>query len=74
MLVSSIPTSYSTSRTSPSNDCVLVFWGMGLHVTGPIMPKSFNGHSQILAATDYFSKRVEAIPLRESKTKMRSTL
>jgi len=33
----------------------------------PITPKSSADHSYILAATDYFSKWAEAIPLREVK-------
>ena len=39
----------------------------GFDVIGPITPKSFVGDSDILAATDYFSKWAEAIPLREAK-------
>ncbi|KAA0065860.1 uncharacterized protein E6C27_scaffold538G00070 [Cucumis melo var. makuwa] len=38
-----------------------------LDLVGPITPKSFAGHSYILAATDYLSKWAEAIPLREAK-------
>ena len=34
---------------------------------GPITPRSFTGHSCILAATDYFSKWAEAVALREVK-------
>jgi len=34
---------------------------------GPITPKSSAGHSYILAATNYFSKWAETIPLREVK-------
>ncbi|GKV35504.1 hypothetical protein SLEP1_g43762 [Rubroshorea leprosula] len=37
------------------------------YVIGPITPKSSAGHAYILAATDYFSKWAEAIPLREVK-------
>ncbi|CAL2256246.1 unnamed protein product [Prunus armeniaca] len=38
-----------------------------LDVVGPIAPKSSNGHSYILATTDYFSKWAEAVPLKEVK-------
>ncbi|TYK15311.1 uncharacterized protein E5676_scaffold1706G00190 [Cucumis melo var. makuwa] len=38
-----------------------------LDLVGPITPKSSAEHSYILAATDYFSKWVEAISLREVK-------
>ena len=34
---------------------------------GPIDPPSSKGHSFILAATDYFSKWAEAVPLKEVK-------
>lgn len=40
----------------------------GTHIIGPIEPPSSLGHRFILAATDYFSKWAEAIPLREVKT------
>lgn len=43
------------------------FEAWGLDVVGPITPKSSTGHAYILAATDYFSKWAEAIPLREVK-------
>ncbi|CAL8118079.1 unnamed protein product [Prunus armeniaca] len=39
----------------------------GLDVVGPIAPKSFDSHSYILAATNYFSKWAEAVPLKEVK-------
>ncbi|XP_020595996.1 uncharacterized protein K02A2.6-like [Phalaenopsis equestris] len=39
----------------------------GTDVVGPIDPPSSKGHWFILAATDYFLKRAEAIPLREVK-------
>lgn len=42
------------------------FDAWGLHVVGP-MTKSSTGHLYILAATDYFSKWAEAIPLNEVK-------
>ena len=40
----------------------------GIDVIGPISPPSSKGHRFILAITDYFSKWVEAIPLREVKS------
>ncbi|XP_020412770.1 uncharacterized protein LOC109947252 [Prunus persica] len=43
------------------------FNAWGLDVVGPIAPKSSDGHSYILAATDYFSKWSEAMPLKEVK-------
>ncbi|KAM2618531.1 hypothetical protein TB1_034796 [Malus domestica] len=43
------------------------FVAWGLDVVGPIAPKSFAGEAYILAATDYFSKWAEAIPLKEVK-------
>ncbi|TYK02888.1 uncharacterized protein E5676_scaffold968G00270 [Cucumis melo var. makuwa] len=43
------------------------FEAWGLDLVGPITPKSSAGHFYILAATDYFSKWTEAIPLREAK-------
>jgi len=43
------------------------FEAWGLDVVGPITPKSSTGHFYILAATDYFSKWAESIPLREVK-------
>ncbi|CAL8988475.1 unnamed protein product, partial [Prunus brigantina] len=43
------------------------FDAWGLDVVGPIAPKSSDGHSYILAATDYFSKWTEAVPLKEVK-------
>jgi len=39
----------------------------GLDVVGPITLKSSADYSYILAATNYFSKWAEAIPLREVK-------
>ncbi|KAM1866571.1 hypothetical protein ACFX13_009408 [Malus domestica] len=43
------------------------FDAWGLDVVEPIMPKSSAGKAYILAATDYFSKWAEAIPLKEVK-------
>ena len=40
-------------------------WGMD--IVGPINPPSSKGHKFILAATDYFSKWAELIPLKEDK-------
>ncbi|KAM2766320.1 hypothetical protein COP1_022238 [Malus domestica] len=43
------------------------FDAWGLDVVGPIAPKSSTGEAYILAATDYFSKWAETIPLKEVK-------
>ncbi|PKU59564.1 hypothetical protein MA16_Dca028568 [Dendrobium catenatum] len=43
------------------------FESWGTDIIGPIEPPSSLGHRFILAATDYFSKWAEAIPLREVK-------
>ncbi|KAM1462601.1 hypothetical protein ACFX1Q_046629 [Malus domestica] len=43
------------------------FDAWGLDVVGPIAPESSTGEAYILAATDYFSKWAEAIPLKEVK-------
>ncbi|PKU87568.1 hypothetical protein MA16_Dca027261 [Dendrobium catenatum] len=40
------------------------FESWGTDIIGPIDPPSARGHRFILAATDYFSKWAEAIPLR----------
>ena len=37
------------------------FDAWGLDVVGPLTPKSSDGHSYILAATDYFSKWAKAV-------------
>ncbi|XP_021321401.1 uncharacterized protein LOC110437319 [Sorghum bicolor] len=44
------------------------FNAWGIDVIGSIEPPSSKGHHYILAATDYFSKWAEAIPLREVRT------
>jgi hypothetical protein len=44
------------------------FDAWGIDVIGVIEPPSARGHHFILAATDYFSKWAEAIPLREVKS------
>lgn len=43
------------------------FDAWGLDVVGPFKNKSSAGHEYILAATDYFSKWAEAVPLKEVK-------
>ena len=40
------------------------FRGWGIDLIGQIFPPSSRGHKFILAATDYFTKWVEAIPLK----------
>lgn len=42
------------------------FQRWGLDIIGPITPKSSAGHSFIITATEYFTKWVEAIPLRKT--------
>nr|XP_051211175.1 uncharacterized protein LOC127328628 [Lolium perenne] len=44
------------------------FDAWGIDVISPIDPPSSRGHRFILAATDYFSKWAEAVPLREVKS------
>jgi hypothetical protein len=44
------------------------FDAWGIDVIGPIDPPSSEGHRFILAATDYFSKWAETVPLREVKS------
>ena len=64
---SSMPTSYVNS---PNHYTLQLLHGHLMHgdwMSGPIAPKSFAEEVYILAATDYFSKWVEAIPLREVK-------
>lgn len=39
-----------------------------MDVVGPFDPPSSGGHKFILAATDYFSRWAEAVPLREVKS------
>ena len=41
------------------------FRGWAIDLIGQIYPPSSNGHKFILVATDYFTKCVEAIPLRK---------
>ncbi|KAA0031666.1 uncharacterized protein E6C27_scaffold139G004460 [Cucumis melo var. makuwa] len=59
----------SRHKTKPLHPTVASwsFEAWGLDLVGPITLKSSAGHSYILAATDYFSKWAEAIPLREAK-------
>ncbi|KAL0374255.1 UNVERIFIED_CONTAM: hypothetical protein Sradi_3341200 [Sesamum radiatum] len=56
-----------TTGTSTSYGGLMAFDAWGLDVVGPITPKSSAGHIYILAATDYFSKWAEAVPLKEVK-------
>jgi hypothetical protein len=44
------------------------FDAWGIDVVGPFEPPSSRGHKFILAATDYFSRWAEAVPLREVKS------
>jgi hypothetical protein len=44
------------------------FDAWGIDVIGPVDPPSTSGHRFILAATDYFSKWAEVVPLSEVKS------
>jgi hypothetical protein len=50
------------------------FRGWGIDLIGQIFPPSSRGHKFILVATDYFTKWVEAIPLKTVTSKNRLTL
>lgn len=50
-----------------TTSCSWSFSKWGMDIVGPITPTSAKGHHYILAATDYFSKWVEAIALQEIK-------
>ena len=41
-----------------------LFQGWGIDLIGQIFPPSSKGHKFILVATDYFTKWVEAVPLK----------
>ena len=43
--------------------------GLGMDMIGQINPPSSKGHQWVLAVTDYFTKWVEAIPMRSVATK-----
>jgi transposase InsO family protein len=45
------------------------FRGWGMDMIGKINPLSSKGHQYILAITDYFTKRVEAIPMKSVTSK-----
>jgi len=44
------------------------FRGWGIDLNGQIFPSSSKGHKFVLVATDYFTKWVEAIPLKEASS------
>ena len=46
-----------------------LFQGWGIDLIGQIFPPSSKGHKFILVATDYFTKLVEAIPLKTVTSK-----
>jgi len=46
-----------------------LFRGWGIDLIGPIYPPSSKNHKFILGATDYFTKWVEAIPLKNVTSK-----
>jgi len=61
------------SSTSEPLHPTVVSWpfeAWGLDVMGPITPKSFTGHSYILAVTDYFSNGQKQSYWQKSKKKM----
>ena len=45
------------------------FRGWGMDMIGKINPPSSRGHQHILAVTDYFTKWVEAVPMRSVTSK-----
>ena len=45
------------------------FRGWAMDLIGKIYPASSKGHNFILVATDYFTKWVEAIPLKKTEPK-----
>ena len=45
------------------------FQGWGIDLIGQIFPPSSRGHKFVLVATDYFTKWVEAIPLKTVTSK-----
>jgi hypothetical protein len=45
------------------------FKGWGMDMIGKINPPSSKGHQYILAITDYFTKWVEAIPMKSVTSK-----
>ena len=59
------------SPTSAMNPIVKTwpFQGWGIDLIGQIFPPSSRGHKFILVATDYFTKWVEAIPLKTVTSK-----
>uniref|UniRef100_A0A2N9GR39 RNase H type-1 domain-containing protein n=2 Tax=Fagus sylvatica TaxID=28930 RepID=A0A2N9GR39_FAGSY len=68
-VLSHLPTSSKphshTSNQSTEHGNTMAFPHLGLDLIGPINPPS-GGYIWILVATEYFSKRVEAIPLRKA--------
>jgi len=44
------------------------FRGWGIDLIGQIFPTSSKGHKFILLATDYFTKWVEVVPLKEASS------
>lgn len=46
------------------------FQQWGLDFIGPIHPHSSAGHTHILVATDYFTKWVEAAPVRQTTSEV----
>ncbi|RVW18151.1 hypothetical protein CK203_112471 [Vitis vinifera] len=62
-----IPLKFYTQPLKPLHPTIASwpFDAWGLDMVGPITPKSSTGHAYILAATNYFSKWAEVVPLKE---------
>jgi transposase InsO family protein len=45
------------------------FWGWGLDFVGEVHPSSSKGHRFVLVAIDYFTKWIEAVPLKNMSHK-----
>jgi hypothetical protein len=57
--------SESSSISFESYYQAMAFRGWGIDLIGQINPPSSNRHKFVLLATDYFTKWVEAIPLKK---------
>ena len=54
----------SASISDESYHQTLAIQRLGMDIIGQINPSSSKGHQWVLAATDYFTKWVEAVPMR----------
>ena len=59
----------SSCVSHESHNQVVAFRGWGIDLIGQIYPPSSKNHNFILVATDYFTKWVEAIPLKNVTSK-----